>query len=664
MVAIWRKLPIQPSSKLRRSFPLPSSRSGWKQTSSPTSVILISSSGSDLDFAMARGSSWSRRYRIEVGPPVGRRVAHAQDFVGVLLDERDDLLARRLDLVVSSAAKRLLHPIQIVLVDGLWFALEERLVPAVQDALGATQVGLHRTQDGVDLVDVLLGLQEEAVDSGVLRLPGQLADAGLDDLVKLLQIRLDQWLLHGQQVFQNSVVGGNDEIQVRLPATEHLHLAVDLQRQLGNAEAEEQEVFHLPEETHQRRVEVDPKEPRLRISQQQAEAQLRLRRRLDVATPLLDLLALVLLQRRQDGGVDLGNFLGLLTLQDGAIQLLQLDHGDFDALHEPAAPRERPGDGREVPGRRRCVAVLEEDLLQVAQVAAVALHETDVLLLELVLDDGPLQQALEAVQQLEAAVHGGAVIKGQADHGAQAPLQFLHGAAEVVEVVVELLGAHVHDVVGNLLERLHRQLEVRVDLLHRGRQRLPLGAADLDLREFAELHDGLHQVQDVMAALEEAVQAHEERVVLDAPRIAGALGVGGGAVVEVGVLETAAHAKRHLELISRGLGVVILDEAEDLLAAHVAAGLIDQRVADLAHEHHQPRRRVVVLAVLPDEQDDVQHRLEELQQRREVVQAVQLDEPVLQRAEVLHVVVGLQASGEDLLAQARERLAVGALGLV
>ena len=230
--------------------------------------------------------------------------------------------------------------------------------------------------------------------------------------------------------------------------------------------------------------------------------------------------------------------------------------------------------------------------------------------------------------------------------------------------MAHLLGADVHDVVRHTLERVHRRLEVRVDLLHGDGQGLALGAAHLDLGQLGELHNGLSQVEDVVAPLEERVEAHEERVVLNAPRVGRALGGGGRLVVKVRALESTADTEGRLELLDRQTRVLTLDKHEDLLTAHVLTRLVDQRVADLPHEHHQPRGRVVVLRVLPDEQNDVQHRLEELEEVREVVLLIEAAEPVLQSAQVLHVVVRLHAGREDLLAKTRERLAVGRLRLV
>lgn len=51
-------------------------------------------------------------------------------------------------------------------------------------------------------------------------------------------------------------------------------------------------------------------------------------------------------------------------------------------------------------------------------------------------------------------------------------------------------------------------------LLNRRCQRVTLGAANLYLGQLAELHDSLGEIQDVVASLEEAIEAHEQCVVL------------------------------------------------------------------------------------------------------------------------------------------------------
>lgn len=53
-------------------------------------------------------------------------------------------------------------------------------------------------------------------------------------------------------------------------------------------------------------------------------------------------------------------------------------------------------------------------------------------------------------------------------------------------------------------------------LLYRCRQCVALCPSNLYLGKLAELNDGLGEIQDVVAALKEAIQAHKESVVLGA----------------------------------------------------------------------------------------------------------------------------------------------------
>ena len=50
----------------------------------------------------------------------------------------------------------------------------------------------------------------------------------------------------------------------------------------------------------------------------------------------------------------------------------------------------------------------------------------------------------------------------------------------------------------------------------------------------------------------------------------------------------------------------------DYKCFNMRSDLADEVVADLAHEHHEARGRVVELRVLPDQQDRVHQRLEHL----------------------------------------------------
>ena len=76
--------------------------------------------------------------------------------------------------------------------------------------------------------------------------------------------------------------------------------------------------------------------------------------------------------------------------------------------------------------------------------------------------------------------------------------------------------------------------------------------------------------------------------------------------------------------------------------------LHDEVVADLEHQRDEPRRHVIVPRVLPDEQQSVHDRLEQVHERGELVELVQLLEVLLERFEELDIVIGLLAGELDL----------------
>ena len=111
----------------------------------------------------------------------------------------------------------------------------------------------------------------------------------------------------------------------------------------------------------------------------------------------------------------------------------------------------------------------------------------------------------------------------------------------------------------------------------RRRERAPLVAADLDLLEPAELDDRAEEVEQVVAALEEGVEAREERGVLHPPRVVGALDGARRLEVEVRRLEGATHLEREREALERLRRV----EVEDRLRVDVEPRRTDQLVAHL-----------------------------------------------------------------------------------
>ena len=85
-----------------------------------------------------------------------------------------------------------------------------------------------------------------------------------------------------------------------------------------------------------------------------------------------------------------------------------------------------------------------------------------------------------------------------------------------------------------------------------------------------------------MAALQERVEAREERRVLQPPWVVGHLAVDFALVVEIDGLEVAAHLERDCELVDRLLRLHL----EELLRVQEGARLLDEVIAYLAHDHH------------------------------------------------------------------------------
>ncbi|EJK46427.1 hypothetical protein THAOC_34904 [Thalassiosira oceanica] len=623
-------------------------------------------------------------HELHVTPPVRRRVRHAKDLVR-FLDEGVDVLAVGLDLIVDRALHALEELAEAEHDDGqekhgggrergfqnarTKHPVADRLThrflgPSSGGALDRFQVVLHRPEDVVDNLDLRQGLADERADS--LGLPAQRIKARPDGQVKLGEERIDQGLLHRQHGAQDGVVHSDDEVEVASPGPEGVRRLVDVKGGLRNGKAEEEEILDLPKETDQRRIEVRDQMARLLRPAQEGHRKTRARGRVDVATPFGDLLLLVVQERRHDGPLDLDDLLGLLPVEDVGREGLHLLHRDARPRDEAPAPGQGAPDGGQVAHRllRRVGPVSQELLLDDLQVLAVRTDQGDLLHLDLVLDDGAVEELpIESIDDLEAPVYGLAVVKGEADHRAEPPLDLLDELAEGGVLRVELGGVDVHDVVLETLHLVHGTLEVLLDLVYGRRERAALRPADLDLGKLGELDDGPCQLQYVVGPLDEAVETGEHGVVLDRPLFIGAVVGHPPLVVLVGLLEAAAHLQHEHELLHGDVGLLVVDQREDLLARDEPTALRDHRVAHLPDEDDQPTGRVVVLGVLPDEHDSVEDGLERRPEIREVV-VVQLVDPAIQRPELLRVVVRLESGRVNLLAQPGERRAVCALGLV
>ena len=443
--------------------------------------------------------------KVHVGLPVRQPLAHAQPAVGVLEKLRNGAPALRDFLVLRRAL--LFHEADpSVARHGLGTASDQRLHrPAVQQLLDGLQVVRHLGQQLRRELHSVHGLRDEQVRA--VALPVEVAQARCQRLVHLVQVLLHQRPLDRQQLLLDAVVHIDDQVQVASMLAERLRLLVNRERRVGDAEPKQQEVLDLSEQPHQRRVEVDLQQRRVRgVALDERQLQLLLAAGLNVLAPLLDLVVLKLGKACHEGGVGLHDLLSFVTGQQGPVQCLQLLHRQLDSAQQPTAPAQCTGDGRQVVGNRRATSTVGEHGLHLGQVLRVTGQQCMLLPLQLVLDMVALEHAFKAVQQLESTDDGRHIVEALRQDGGNTTLQLLDAEPELVEVVVETLRVDVQDVVLDGLELLHRRLEILVHLMHRRGQRLALCASDLDLGELGKLDDGVGELADVVAALQEAVQ--------------------------------------------------------------------------------------------------------------------------------------------------------------
>ena len=189
--------------------------------------------------------------------------------------------------------------------------------------------------------------------------------------------------------------------------------------------------------------------------------------------------------------------------------------------------------------------------------------------------------------------------------------------AELEEVVVELSLLDVEDVVLDCGELADGDAEFLEDGLDVSGHDLALGVADLDLLKLIELGDCSGQVHDVLATFSKGVQTHEERVGRDLPLVLGL-----ALVIEVGVFESGADFETHRQLRVSFTGSSLFDQIKDLGAIDGRPALLDDSVADLSDENDEARGRVVVLRVVPDQQDRVHDRHELVGNIRQLLRGV------------------------------------------
>mmetsp|Transcript_120631 Transcript_120631/g.210023 ORF Transcript_120631/g.210023 Transcript_120631/m.210023 type:complete len:586 (+) Transcript_120631:9970-11727(+) len=463
----------------------------------------------------------------------------------------------------------------------------------------------------------------------------------LELLVDLVQLLRKHRLLHRKQGVDDPVVGANDELELQDVRPEDLRLLIQGQGLLGNNErvraielVQLLHVGHLTQQPDQLGVKVDGQHLGAVVPAQQVLLQLIRGHRPHLRRPLLILLSYVVLQQLHQRISQHHRLLGLLGGKGGLAEPREAAHGPGNALHQPAAPYEGTGGWRHACIHCGVLLELEVDVLDVLQVRGVRGDQLALLLQPLLLDDTPVQDALEGVDHLEDRVDDDAVLESGGEDGAHPPVQLEDDSPELDPVLlegrvidVEHVVLHDAELVVGLVERLVDVHNVRAELL-------ALGPANLHALQAGHEDEGFHQVQNVVAALEEQVEPLEEGRVPEPPRVVALLGHL-GFVVEVAILEVRADPQGARQTPHR-LGGLHLQQ---VLHAHVGLGAQDQVIADLPQQNHQARGGVEVLAVGPHVVDQV----EELAEDALVGELVEL-----------HLVAGIHADALEPLPQRRQ----------
>lgn len=303
----------------------------------------------------------------------------------------------------------------------------------------------------------------------------------------------------------------------------------------------------------------------------------------------------------------------------------------------------------------------DEDAVACLEVALVGVEQAEVLLRDFFVDLGALDHFVEHFEELEAREERGVVFEALRDDGCNALVDVFHLALEGAEVVAELLASDfvvdVHDVVvfaveffalvfehvvrevfQSLVEHVMNVLDVLCELVS-------LCSANGDFFEDVVVHGSLNDVFEVCAALDEAVELFEERGVDDVPAAVGAV-----LVVLVDEFEAPAGLADLFEAAERSEEVGLGDLADEVGAVELLAALRDDLVADLPDEDDEVGVRLVVVARVLDEHDEVHDGHEDLFDFGDRVrEALQLLEVLLEGREEALVVLGLVLGLRHLL---------------
>jgi len=105
-------------------------------------------------------------------------------------------------------------------------------------------------------------------------------------------------------------------------------------------------------------------------------------------------------------------------------------------------------------------------------------------------------------------------------------------------------------------------------------------------------------VHDILAALTESIKTNKKGVSGDLPLV-----VGFAFVVKVGVLELRTNIESKRKFLMSINGFLILDGFKNFWSINSASALFDDCIANLADKNYEACGCVVVLRVVPDQED-------------------------------------------------------------
>jgi hypothetical protein len=605
---------------------------------------------------------------VDVLAPCAGSLVGTDGFHGVF-HELLDLLTVGTDFFNAGTNHSGVSSFNILSKHGLVLALVKGLIPLLHHVVHLVDVLLHLLDELVNLGNNLQGIADELVN--VVAVPAELSNSGLKSVAHLLDAVSEEGLLDGEKSGKDFVVHVNAQFQVAGLSAVQVNLTVKGVGAFGNFNVEQFEVLDFTEKADEDGVEVDANEALFGklglLAEEQELVELFVGVLFNTSFPLADLLVIELLKVLDERVVELLDVFVLFTLENGSGELAKTFHWVGNTLVETLGPVKSTSNGGSVAGDGRALVnalnedlTLKEDLLDALQVLLEEFKEGNMLALDVILNDGAVEEALKGIEQLELANDGVAVVEGLGDNRGETALKLLDGLAEVEEVVIELTVLDVHDVVGDGHELINDKVEFVKNLGQRLAHGGTLGVTNFDLAELLELLDGASQVHDVHAAFREGVKTNEESVGGDLPLVLRL-----GLVVEVGVLELGADLKSKGKLAVGVSGVIVLDGIEDLLSINEVLALSDNSIADFTDENNEAGRSVVVVGVLPNEQDSVHDRHKQVGNLGQLKGGGgQIVEETVESLQVLEVLVRFLLGDLHFLLELREGSGVGRLVLL